>query len=99
MEKIIQFVQSEKNNTAEKLVNEKLDQLAKKFEWLIRADVFFKEENDTSGKGKICDIRLSCPGPRIFASSDEGSFEAAAAETIRDLEVQVNKRKDEMQTH
>jgi putative sigma-54 modulation protein len=30
---------------------------------------------------------LSCPGPQIFASSNEESFEMSVVETIRDLEV------------
>ncbi len=95
----IQFVQTTQEKWAEELVNEKLDDLGQKYDWLIRADVFFKEEKDTDGKGKICDIRLSLPGPRIFASSDEDSFEASVAETIRDLEVQLKKRKAQMSTH
>ena len=96
METIIQFVQTETNDTAKQIVLEKIEQLSKKYDWLIRADVFFKEEKDTYGKGKICEIRLSCPGPRLFASSNEESFEAAVAETIRDLEIQLEKRKSEM---
>lgn len=96
MVSIIQFVQTEKNFSAESLALEKLDILAKKYDWLIRADVFFKEENDTHGKGKICEIRLSCPGPRIFAASDEETYQAALAETIRDIEIQIKKRKSEM---
>jgi len=95
----IQFVQTAQRSPAEKLVTDKLEDLAQKFEWIMGADVFFKEEKDTYGKGKICDIRLSLPGPRIFASSDEESFEASIAETIRDLEVQLKKRKAEMQSH
>jgi putative sigma-54 modulation protein len=96
MESIIQFVQTEPNQTAKQLVLEKIEQLSKKYAWLIRADVFFKEEKGTYGKGKICEIRLSCPGPRIFASSNEESFEAAVPETVRDLEIQLEKRKSEM---
>lgn len=96
MESIIQFVQTETNETAKKLVQEKLEQLFEKYSWLIRGDVFFKEEKDTYGKGKICEIRLSCPGPRLFASSNEESFEAAVAESINDLSIQLEKRKSEM---
>jgi putative sigma-54 modulation protein len=99
MESIIQFVQTETDDTTKQLVLEKMEQLSKKYDWLIRADVFFKEEKDTYGKGKICEIRLSCPGPRIFASSNEESFEASATETVRDLEAQLEKRKSEMNTH
>lgn len=99
MEYIIQFVQTPINPSAEYLAKEKLETLGERYDWLIRADVFFKEEKGTYGKGKICEIRLSCPGPRIFASSNEESFEAAVAETIRDLEIQLGKRKDEMHPH
>ncbi len=99
MESIIQFVQTEKDETIEQLILEKIEQLSKKYAWLIRADVFIKDEKDSNGKGKICEIRLSCPGPRIFASSSEDSFKASVAETIRDLEVQLEKRKSEMNTH
>ena len=95
----IQFVQTAQRRLVEKLVTDKLENLGQKFDWIIGADVFFKEEKDTYGKGKICDIRLSLPGPRIFASSDEEGFEESVAETIRDLEIQLKKRKAEMQSH
>ena len=107
----IQFVQTAQKKGVEELVNQnleklysdferkKLDDLGQKYDWIIGADVFFKEEKDTEGKGKICDIRLSLPGPRIFASSDEDSFESSIAETIRDLQVQLKKRKAQMGTH
>jgi putative sigma-54 modulation protein len=95
----IQFVHTAQRKWAEELVNQKLDDLGQKYDWIIGADVFFKEEKDTDGKGKICDIRLSLPGPRIFASSDEESFEASIAETTRDLEVQLKKRKAQTSSH
>ena len=95
----IQFVHSETKSSAEQLVQRKLDKLENKYDWVISADVMFKEENSTSGKGKICAIELSLPGPRIHASSNEDSFEAAAAESVRDIEKQLKKRKAEMQSH
>lgn len=96
MESIIQFVQTAHNSVAEELVREKLNNLEKKYDWLIRADVFFKSENDAAGKGSICEIRISCPGPRIYAESRKESHEMAVAETIRDIEVQIQKRKEVM---
>jgi ribosomal subunit interface protein len=96
MEITTQFVQAEPNATADNLVFEKLENLSKHYNWLIRAKVIFKEEKKSDGKGKICDVILSCPGPQIFASSNESTFEIAVAETIRDLEVQLRKRKSEM---
>ncbi len=96
MEITTQFVQNQANGTADGLVYEKLENLAKHYNWLIRAKVVFKEEKSSDGKRKVCDIMLNCPGPQIFASSNEESFEMSVAETIRDLEVQLKKRKSEI---
>ncbi len=95
MDIIVQFVHADKNSAIETQVKEKLEDLKSKFDFIIRAEVFFKEEKADIEKGKICDIRLSLPGPRVHASSNESSFHAAVAETIRDLEKQLNKRKSE----
>ena len=92
---IIQFVHMEKISSAEAIVKEKLENLKVKFDDIIRAEVFFKEEKADVEKGKICEVRLSLPGPRIHASSNESSFQAAIAETIRDLKKQLDKRKSE----
>ena len=48
----------------------KLENLNKKYEWLIHATVFFKVENDKTDHGNICEIELSLNGPRIFAAAD-----------------------------
>lgn len=81
------------------IVSKKLEKLGKKYDWIISADVFFKRENDPTGKGKICEMRLSAPGPRLFAKSDSDNFEKAAAETIKDLEIQLKKRKEVFKRH
>lgn len=99
MEVIVQFVSMPTSETMETFVLERLEKLGKKYDWVLSADVFYKLENDTTGKGKICDIRLSIPGPVIFATSNETSWEAATDETIRDLEKQLKKRKATMKTH
>lgn len=95
----IQFVHSDTHLSAEQLVQRKLDKLENKYDWIIGADVLFKEENDATGKGKICAVELNLPGPRIHASSNDESFEAAAAETVKDLERQLKKRKAEMKSY
>jgi ribosome-associated inhibitor A len=55
----------------------------------------------TSIKGKICEIRLSVPGPVIYASSNKASFEAGVAETADNLErkLESHKEKWEPQRH
>ncbi|WP_372766566.1 HPF/RaiA family ribosome-associated protein [Lutibacter sp.] len=99
MEIKIQFVQLPKSDAVESFATRKLLKMAKKYEWLIKADVFYKLEPDKKGKGKICEIRLSLPGPRIFAFSDEESYEIATDETIRDIEKQLQKRKSEIKPY
>lgn len=89
----IQYVKMSNSESMNAIVTEKLEKLAQKYDWLIRAEVFFKVENDKKGMGKICEIQLSAPGPRIFAKSEDNDFEKAAIETIHDLERQLAKRK------
>ena len=94
-----QYIQMPTSEAMNELMTTKLNKLGRKFDFIIRADVFFKMENDPSGKGKICEIRLSVPGPRLFAKSDEDDFEKAAASTIKELETQLQKRKNVFKKH
>src|SRR5690554_1277186 len=95
----IQFVKMPTSETMSQFVSQKLEKLAEKYEWIINADVYFKLENDPAGKGKICEIELSMPGPRIFASSREEKFELATKKTTFELEKQLQKRKAVMMAH
>ena len=100
MEINVQFVKMLTSESMEMYIQNKMGKLAKKYDWLIKADVFFKKENDPKGKGKICEAQLSLKGrPRIFASSNEKNFEMAAKETLDDLEKQLKKRKNEMKPY
>lgn len=74
-------------------VRGRLQKLFNRYDDLIRAEVTYKLKEEVDGKGNICDIELSLPGPRIFATSREDSFEAAAKETVLDLQTQLEKRK------
>ncbi|MCG2461299.1 ribosome-associated translation inhibitor RaiA [Flavobacteriaceae bacterium F89] len=84
----------------EDMVTKRLNKLLDKFDFLVKADVFFRRENTSSpDTGRICNIRLSLPGPLLFAEASNGSFEASIAESIDDLERQLRKRKGKMQSH
>jgi len=89
----IQFVKMPTSDAMHAYTMKKLEKISKKYDWLIKADVYFKLENDPSEKGKICEIELSLPGPKIFATSNEKNFEMALKETISDLNKQLKKRK------
>ncbi|WP_318312713.1 ribosome hibernation-promoting factor, HPF/YfiA family [Flagellimonas crocea] len=81
----------------EAMAKEKLMKLSNKFEMVIRADVFFKEENTSSDEtGKICNIRLSLPGPRLFADSSKENFVMAIGESVDNLERQLRKHKEKL---
>jgi putative sigma-54 modulation protein len=95
----IQYLKMPTSDSMNEYVEKRLEKLAEKFDWIIRAEVIFKLENNVYGKGNICEIELSAPGPKLFASTKAETFEAAAKETILDLERQCIKRKAKMTTH
>ena len=90
----MQYVQMQESESLSEIVTRNLQKIAHKYQFIIRADVFFKQGQSKDGKDKICEIQLSAPGPRIFAQSTETNFEKAAAETVHDLERQLRKRKE-----
>jgi putative sigma-54 modulation protein len=90
----IQFINMSTSETMETYTLNKLDSLVKKFDKIISTNVFFKKENDSKDKGVICEMELSVPGPRLFASSNEKNYELAVKKTISDLEKQLKKRKE-----
>ncbi len=99
MKTVFEYTNVSGSERLENLATDKLNYLSDKYPFLIRGDVFFKKENRSDDTGHICGIRLSAPGPRLYASSDEKNFEEAIAETIRDLNDQLEKRKDKMKSY
>lgn len=100
MEIIFQYDNVESSKRLEDFATEKLNGLFKKYDFIIRADVFFKKENTSSDEtGMICSVRLSIPGPRLFADSSNENFLKSIAESIDDLERQLRKKKEKMTTH
>ncbi len=94
-----QYVDIDASEWLSEHAKEKLNKLANKYEFIVSAEVFFKEDNNEPVNSKICNIRLSLPGPRIFASSNEKNYEMAVKETISDLEKQLKKRKETYKTY
>lgn len=95
----IQYVHMATSDAMNTYVTEKLENLANKYDWVINAQVHFEVEKDPKGKGKICKMELSAPGPRIFATSNEETYENAVKKTIKDLEKQLKKRKENFTKH
>ena len=99
MEINVQFVKMKTSESMEAFAIKKLNKLVNKYDAIIRADVFYKLENDPKGKGKICEIQLSLYGPRIFATSNEKNFELATDKTIDDLNKLLSKRKKKIKPY
>lgn len=99
MKTIIQFVNMPTSESMETYTKEKLNVLEKKYEAIVGIQVFFKKEHDPKGQGNICEMEISIPGPRIFASSNEKNFELAVKNTISDLEKQLKKRKGNLKPY
>lgn len=84
----------------EAFVAERLNKLETKYDSIIDADVYFKKQNSTNPElGKICNVRLSMPGPTIFAEASTASFEASVAKVITELRTQLQKRKEKLKAH
>ena len=88
-----QFVKIPVSEALKEYTTKKLQKIETKYNWVIHTEVFFKIENDALGE-KICEMELSLPGPKIFASSKEKNFEMAVKETILDIQKQLKKRKE-----
>lgn len=96
MQIIFEYHDVSASDRLETSAKEKLEELQTKFDFVHRADVFFKTQNRSDDAEQICDIRLSMPGPRLFASTNAETFVAAISETVKDLEDQLRKQKEKM---
>ncbi len=94
-----QYVNTDVSETLSAFTTDKLDRLSDKYEFLISAQVYFKHDDKDHQAGKICNIELSLPGPRIYATSNEKTYEMAVNETINDLKRQLEKRKEAYKTY
>lgn len=83
----------------EEMVAKKLGKLEDKYDFIVRADVFFKKEKTSTDEGLICSIKLSAPGPLLFSESSNAKFEMSIADSIDDLERQLEKRKGKLKSH
>lgn len=89
-----QYVNTDVSETLSAYIEERLEKLSNKNEFLISAQVYVKHDDKDHNAGKMCNIELSLPGPPIYAMSNESTYEAAVNEAIRDLKKQLEKRRD-----
>lgn len=95
----IQYVHMATSEAMNEYVTNKLKKLGNKFDFIIGAEVHFEHQNNAKSKDKICKIELSVPGPRLFAHASEDNYEEAVKQTVKELEIQLKKRKQKFHTH
>lgn len=95
----IQFVNADGNPRLERMLDEGLEKLQRKYPWIISARAILKQENFTNGKNHLCEVELSVPGPNIFTKESAENFEGAIAGALEELEVLLRKHKDRMYKH
>lgn len=94
------YVHVSASERLEQTATEKLEKLHERYNWIVRAEVFFKKENTSSDEtGMITEIKISAPKENLFASSSEKNFEASLAKTTEDIKRQLQKKKEKMMTH
>ena len=95
----IQFIGMGVSEALSERIERKMEKLSQKYPWLISAEVFIKEGNDSKGPNDICEVKLSAPGPYLFTKAKEVSFEKAASRAIKEAEVLCEKRKQQFVRH
>jgi putative sigma-54 modulation protein len=84
----------------EDFTKEKLTSIFDRYNWVTRADVFFTVENTSSrDTGMKTSIRLSAPGPRLFAEESHNTFQEGVAKAVDQLKTQCEKRKANLIDH
>ncbi|WP_411767583.1 HPF/RaiA family ribosome-associated protein [Winogradskyella sp. A3E31] len=97
---IFEYKDVKASERLEAFAEKKLNKIFDRYEFVIRADVFFKTENTSNDEtGKKCGIRLSAPGPRLFSESSKNTFEESVDVTVTELLRQLEKRKQKMKTY
>ena len=76
-------------------INEKLDKLTVFHDSIIGAEVFLRLEHDGEHReNKHVEIKLSVPGPDLFAKRKGKTFEEALSSTIEALRGQIEHNKN-----
>jgi putative sigma-54 modulation protein len=88
------------SDSLEEFTEEKLKPIFERYNWVTRADVFFRNENTSSDNtGMIVNIRLSAPGPRLYAEESHDTFKESVSKVVDQLKRQCEKRKSELSNH
>ncbi|WP_378178617.1 HPF/RaiA family ribosome-associated protein [Aquimarina sp. SS2-1] len=95
MEIVFEYHNAGSSKFLSSLAKKKIKRLIKNYPFVAKSYVLFKEELSLKekGRGYICGIRLSNPGPLLYASSHNNDLLTAFNEAIESLKTQLKKRK------
>jgi putative sigma-54 modulation protein len=100
MEVVFNYQHVTGSTELEEFTKEKLATIFERYSWVTRADVFYKLENTSSNEtGMITQIRLSAPGPRLFAEESHDTFKEGVSKVVDQLKTQCEKRKSTLIDH
>lgn len=91
---LIQFIKIQTSESLKDKTNDLVNKLSNRFDWLETISVSYKEGKGNTDKNKVCEIKVSTPTPRIFVSVTDYSYEAALKIALNDIERQLKKRKE-----
>ena len=94
------YVHVSASERLEQQTAEKLESLHNRYDWIVRAEVFFKKENTSNDEnGMVTEIKMSVPKENLFASANEKNLEASLGECIEQIKRQLQKKKEKMMTY
>jgi len=88
----------EVNKHLRNTIHEKVEKFATYADRIVHTNVFLKlKEHNDPVNDKIVEIRVSLPGPYIFAEGTGDSYEKAVTNAAEKIRKQLVKRKEKLQ--
>ena len=85
------------NDKLRTIIHNKVEKFSTYIDSIIHTDVFLKVNEKNSPNDKIAEIRVSLPGPYIFAEGNGDTHEKAVASAAEKIRKQLLKKKEKLQ--
>lgn len=72
----------------------KLENMAAKYNWVMKANIYFKEEGNDLSNEKVIEISLDVPGSSIFSKGQNATFGMAAKKALEGARRQLRKQRE-----
>ena len=80
-------------------LREKLNKFEEKYDWIIRGEIFLKQDHDNHNRDKVIEIQLSVPGENIFAERKATTWAIAEKKVFEAVRHQLKKHKEKDFSH